>query len=145
LAKWVNKISNRKPLEDGLAEDDWAGWQNLTETVGRSNASLSATIYSLPTPSVSQRHINGHANSILIKLHSNRHADRDFEAINMAREPAGTAVISHRSGETETAQFADGSCNWHWSDQDRLGCRMSESASTNSCSAFTKNSAMTAQ
>ena len=95
-------------IEDGMAEDDWEGWKALTAGDRRRNASSSATTCSSPTPSASPRASSGGiANSILVKVNQIGSLTETFDAVAMAQRAAYTAVISHRSGETEDATIAD--------------------------------------
>ena len=94
-------------LEDGLAEDDWDGWADLTEEVG-SKCHSSATTCSSPTPNDWPRASKkGCANSILIKVNQIGTLTETLEAIDLARRNGYTAVMSHRSGETEDSTIAD--------------------------------------
>ena len=94
-------------IEDGMAEDDFDGWKMLTEG-SASNASSSATICSSPMsrgcPTASK---NGIANSILIKVNQIGTLTETLAAVEMAHKAGYTAVMSHRSGETEDATIAD--------------------------------------
>ncbi len=94
-------------IEDGLAEDDWAGWAELTQRLG-SESSSSAMISSSPTPNDLARGIReGVGNSILIKLNQIGTLTETLAAIEMAAHAGYTSVISHRSGETEDTTIAD--------------------------------------
>ncbi len=105
-AKWVNKYPIVS-LEDGLAEDDWAGWKNLTETVGSKCQLVGDDLFVTNTERLAKGIKQGSANSILIKLNQIGTLTETFEAINMAKRAGWTAVISHRSGETEDSTIAD--------------------------------------
>jgi enolase len=105
-AKWVNKYPIVS-LEDGLAEDDWAGWKNLTETIGDKIQIVGDDLFVTNTERLAKGIKLGSANSILIKLNQIGTLTETFEAINMAKRAGWTAVISHRSGETEDSTIAD--------------------------------------
>jgi enolase 1/2/3 len=94
-------------LEDGLAEDDWEGWQMLTRKIG-DRVQIVGDDPSVNTTTRLQRGINeGSANSILIKLNQIGTLSETLEAVKMAHQAGWTAVISHRSGETEDTTIAD--------------------------------------
>ena len=105
-AKWVSKYPIVS-LEDGLAEDDWAGWKNLTETIGDKCQIVGDDLFVTNTERLAKGIKLGSANSILIKLNQIGTLTETFEAINMAKRAGWTAVISHRSGETEDSTIAD--------------------------------------
>jgi len=105
-AKWVSKYPIVS-LEDGLAEDDWAGWKNLTDTIGNKCQLVGDDLFVTNTERLAKGIKQGSANSILIKLNQIGTLTETFEAINMARRAGWTAVISHRSGETEDTTIAD--------------------------------------
>jgi len=94
-------------LEDGLAEDDWKGWEILTSELGNKIQLVGDDIF-VTNIGILQRGIDsGVANSILIKLNQIGSVSETIDAINLARENRYTAVISHRSGETEDTFIAD--------------------------------------
>jgi enolase 1/2/3 len=94
-------------LEDGLAEDDWEGWQMLTRKIGDRVQIVGDDLFVTNTTRL-QRGINeGSANSILIKLNQIGTLSETLEAVKMAHQAGWTAVISHRSGETEDTTIAD--------------------------------------
>jgi enolase len=94
-------------LEDGLAEDDWSGWGTLTSELGNKIQLVGDDIF-VTNIGILQRGIDsGVANSILIKLNQIGSVSETIDAINLARENCYTAVISHRSGETEDTFIAD--------------------------------------
>ena len=94
-------------LEDGLAENDWDGWKTLTAELGSKIQLVGDDIF-VTNIDIFQRGINaGVANSILIKLNQIGTVSETIDAINLARENRYTAVISHRSGETEDTFIAD--------------------------------------
>ncbi len=105
-AGWIKKYPIVS-LEDGLAEDDWAGWKKLTDTVGDKCQLVGDDLFVTNTERLAKGIKLGSANSILIKLNQIGTLTETFEAINMAKRAGWTAVISHRSGETEDSTIAD--------------------------------------
>jgi len=94
-------------IEDGLAEDDWDGWKTLTDELGSRIQLVGDDIF-VTNIDIFQRGIeSGVANSILIKLNQIGSVSETIDAIDLARENRYTAVISHRSGETEDTFIAD--------------------------------------
>ena len=94
-------------LEDGLAEDDWQGWQNLTRKIG-SRIQLVGDDVFVTNPKILQKGIqDGIANSVLIKLNQIGTVTETLQCIQLALKNGYTAVISHRSGETEDTTIAD--------------------------------------
>ncbi len=105
-AKWVGKYPIIS-IEDGLAEDDWAGWAKLNKKIGDKIQLVGDDLFVTNTERLAKGIKQGCANSILIKLNQIGTLTETFEAINMARRAGWTAVISHRSGETEDTTIAD--------------------------------------
>jgi enolase len=94
-------------IEDGLAEQDWDGWKALTDALGSKVQLVGDDIF-VTNPEIFKRGIDrGIANSILIKLNQIGTVTETLDAIKMAREANYTAVVSHRSGETEDTTIAD--------------------------------------
>ncbi len=94
-------------IEDGMAEDDWDGWKILTDRAGK-NCQLVGDDVFVTNPERLRRGIEaGVANSILLKVNQIGTLSETLEAISIAREAGYTAVISHRSGETEDTTIAD--------------------------------------
>jgi enolase len=105
-SNWVRQYPIRS-IEDGMAEDDWKGWKLLTDTLGKKIQLVGDDIYVTNT-SIFERGIKeGIANSILIKLNQIGSVTETLAAMQMAAEAGYTAVVSHRSGETEDAFIAD--------------------------------------
>jgi enolase len=105
-ADWVRQYPIVS-LEDGLAENDWEGWKLLTNELGKTIQLVGDDIF-VTNIEILQRGIDsGVANSILIKLNQIGSVSETIDAINLARENGYTAVISHRSGETEDTFIAD--------------------------------------
>ncbi|MBN1796110.1 MAG: phosphopyruvate hydratase [Sedimentisphaerales bacterium] len=105
-AGWVDKYPIVS-LEDGLAEDDWAGWKKLTAQLGDKCQLVGDDLFVTNTKRLERGIKEGSANSILIKLNQIGTLTETFEAIKMATRAGWTAVISHRSGETEDSTIAD--------------------------------------
>ncbi len=94
-------------LEDGLAEDDWTGWAQLTERLGGRLQLVGDDLLVTNTERLSRAISERAANSILVKLNQIGTLTETIEAIEMAQQAGWTAVISHRSGETEDTTIAD--------------------------------------
>jgi enolase len=94
-------------LEDGLAEDDWRGWRMLTDELGDKIQLVGDDLFVTNTERLSRGIEEGVANSILIKLNQIGTVSETLDAIDLARRNGYTAVISHRSGETEDPFIAD--------------------------------------
>ena len=105
-AKWVGKYPIIS-IEDGLAEDDWSGWTKLNKKLGDKIQLVGDDLFVTNTKRLAKGIKLGCANSILIKLNQIGTLTETVEAINMARGAGWTAVISHRSGETEDSTIAD--------------------------------------
>ncbi|MDR2368179.1 MAG: phosphopyruvate hydratase [Deltaproteobacteria bacterium] len=104
--EWIKKYPIRS-IEDGLAEDDWAGWAKLTADLGDSVQLVGDDIFVTNTTRLAKGIQEKVANSILIKVNQIGSVTETIEAINMAHKAGYTAVISHRSGETEDTFIAD--------------------------------------
>jgi len=94
-------------LEDGLAEDDWAGWQFLTKELGEKIQLVGDDLFVTNTERLQKGIEEGVGNSILIKVNQIGTVSETFEAIALGRRYGYTSVISHRSGETEDSFIAD--------------------------------------
>jgi enolase len=94
-------------IEDGLAEDDWKGWQVLTEKLGGRVQLVGDDIFVTNTERLQRGIDEGAGNSILIKLNQIGTVSETLETIELARRYGYTSIISHRSGETEDAFIAD--------------------------------------
>jgi enolase len=110
MVEYWATIPGRYPvvsLEDGMAEDDWDGWRNLTERLGSSVQLVGDDIF-VTNPAILREGIErGLANSILIKLNQIGTLTETLDTIAIARDAGYRAVISHRSGETEDTFIAD--------------------------------------
>ncbi len=105
-AKWANDYPIVS-LEDGLAENDWEGWANLTKELGGKIQLVGDDIFVTNISFLQEGIDKGVANSILIKVNQIGTVSETFDAIDLARRNGYTSVISHRSGETEDAFIAD--------------------------------------
>ncbi len=94
-------------IEDGMAEDDWAGWKLLTDTLGEKIQLVGDDLFVTNTERLAQGIEKGIANSILIKVNQIGTLTETLEAMQMAVNAGYTAMVSHRSGETEDAFIAD--------------------------------------
>jgi len=106
---WV-ELSGRYPIlsiEDGMGEEDWEGWSELTQRLGRGVQLVGDDIFVTNTERLRRGIDSGVANAILIKVNQIGTLTETFAAIRMAREAGYAAIISHRSGETEDVAIAD--------------------------------------
>ena len=110
LVAWWTTLVNKYPIvsiEDGMAEDDWAGWSSLTKALG-SRVQLVGDDLFVTNVKRLQRGIDEHiANSVLIKVNQIGTLTETLNTISLARSNQYTSVMSHRSGETEDATIAD--------------------------------------
>jgi enolase len=105
-AKWLEEYPIVS-IEDGLSEDDWAGWKLLTESIGDRCQLVGDDLFVTNTERLSRGIEEGIANSILIKVNQIGTLTETLESIEMARAAGYLSVISHRSGETEDTFIAD--------------------------------------
>ena len=105
-AEWVKKYPICS-IEDGMAEDDWKGWKALTDKIGDQIQIVGDDLFVTNTERLAKGIQDGVANSILIKLNQIGTLTETLAAIEMAHKAGYTAVVSHRSGETEDATIAD--------------------------------------
>lgn len=94
-------------IEDGLAEEDWEGWKMMTERLGGKVQLVGDDLFVTNTRRLSKGIAQDTANSILVKVNQIGTLTETLEAVEMAKQAGYTAVISHRSGETEDATIAD--------------------------------------
>jgi len=106
LATWCDKYPIVS-IEDGMAEGDWDGWKTLTERLGKKVQLVGDDLFVTNTKILQEGIDKGVANSILIKINQIGTLSETFAAIEMAKRAGYTAVISHRSGETEDTTIAD--------------------------------------
>lgn len=110
MVEWYKGLVAKYPIksiEDGLAEDDWAGWQKLTAEIGEKVQIVGDDLFVTNTERLKKGIELKAANSILIKLNQIGSLTETLDAIEMAKRAGMTAVVSHRSGETEDATIAD--------------------------------------
>jgi enolase len=105
-AKWVQDYPIVS-LEDGLAENDWEGWKNLTQAIGQKIQLVGDDIFVTNTEFLRKGIETGVANAILIKVNQIGTVSETLDAIDLARRNGYTSIISHRSGETEDTFIAD--------------------------------------
>ena len=110
MVAYYEMLCDRYPvisIEDGLAEDDWNGWKLLTEKLGGRVQLVGDDLFVTNTKRLEEGISRGVANSILIKVNQIGTLTETFDAIEMAKKAGYTAVVSHRSGETEDTTIAD--------------------------------------
>lgn len=110
LVAFYEDICSRYPIisiEDGFAEDDWDGWALMTEKLGDKIQIVGDDLFVTNTERLAKGIETGTANSILIKVNQIGTLTETFDAIEMAKKAGYTAVVSHRSGETEDTTIAD--------------------------------------
>jgi enolase len=110
MAAYLADLAARYPIwsiEDGMAEDDWAGWKTLTDLIGSTTQLVGDDLF-VTNPKRLKRGIDGGiANSLLVKVNQIGSLSETLEAVSMAQRARYTAVMSHRSGETEDSTIAD--------------------------------------
>ncbi|MEF2969133.1 phosphopyruvate hydratase [Paenibacillus sp. M1] len=106
LASWVDKYPIIT-IEDGCSEDDWEGWKLLTEKLGSKIQLVGDDLFVTNTERLEKGIKDGIGNSILIKVNQIGTLTETFDAIEMAKRAGYTAVVSHRSGESEDSTIAD--------------------------------------
>ena len=110
MVEFYQMLCDKYPIisiEDGLAEDDWDGWKLLTDTLGSKVQLVGDDLFVTNTKRLAEGIEKGIANSILIKVNQIGTLTETFDAIEMAKKAGYTAVVSHRSGETEDTTIAD--------------------------------------
>jgi enolase len=110
MIAFYKKLAEKFPIvsiEDGMAEDDWAGWRSLTEALGDRLQLVGDDIFVTNPKRLAKGIADGIANSILVKVNQIGSLTETLEAVEMAHRAGYTAVMSHRSGETEDATIAD--------------------------------------
>ena len=110
MIDWLEELVNKYPIisiEDGLSEDDWDGWSELTRRLGKKIQLVGDDLF-VTNASILQEGINKDtANAILIKVNQIGTLTETFDAMGLARSHGYTAIVSHRSGETEDTTIAD--------------------------------------
>ena len=110
MVAYYEMLADKYPIvsiEDGLAEDDWEGWKLLTDALGKKVQLVGDDLFVTNTERLERGIREGIANSILIKVNQIGTLTETFDAIEMAKKAGYTAVVSHRSGETEDVTIAD--------------------------------------
>jgi enolase len=110
MAEMWDDLSSRYPIvsiEDGLDEEDWDGWRTLTERLGKRVQLVGDDLFVTSAERLRRGIDTGVANSILVKVNQIGTLSETLEALDTAREAGYTAVMSHRSGETEDTTIAD--------------------------------------
>jgi enolase len=105
-ARWIEKYPIRS-LEDGLAENDWHGWKLLTDRVGKKTQLVGDDLFVTNVKFLEKGISTQTANSILVKVNQIGTLSETFAAVNLAQRNGYSAVLSHRSGETEDSTIAD--------------------------------------
>jgi enolase len=110
MSAFLADLVSRYPIvsiEDGMGEDDWAGWKALTDAVGARTQLVGDDLFVTNTARLKQGIAQGVANSILVKVNQIGTLSETLDAVSTAHRAGYTAVMSHRSGETEDATIAD--------------------------------------
>jgi enolase len=110
MAKYLADLVDRYPIvsiEDGMSEDDWDGWKALTQAIGNRCQLVGDDLFVTNTKRLAEGIARGIANSILVKVNQIGSLTETLDAVDMAQRARYTAVISHRSGETEDSTIAD--------------------------------------
>jgi enolase len=110
MVDYYDRIVKKYPIlsiEDGMAENDWEGWKKLTDRLSKKIQLVGDDIFVTNTKIIKKGIKKGIANSVLIKLNQIGTVTETLEAIEMAKSAGYTAIISHRSGETEDTAIAD--------------------------------------
>ena len=105
-AEWVSKYPIVS-IEDGMAEDDWAGWKKMTEVLGDKIQLVGDDLFVTNVKRLKQGIDQNIANSILVKVNQIGTVTETIDAVNMAHKAGYTSIMSHRSGETEDTTIAD--------------------------------------
>jgi enolase len=110
MVQFYQKLTKKYPIisiEDGCAEGDWTTWKKLTDAIGQDVQLVGDDLFVTNTEFLKKGIETGTANSILVKVNQIGSLTETFDAVEMAKEAGYTAVISHRSGETEDVTIAD--------------------------------------
>lgn len=110
MVEWYAALCDKYPIisiEDGLAEDDWDGWKQLTDALGKKVQLVGDDLFVTNVERLKKGIEMGVANAILIKLNQIGTLTETLDAIEMAKRAGYTAIVSHRSGETEDTTIAD--------------------------------------
>lgn len=110
MANYWNEWVNKYPIisiEDGMAEDDWAGWKELTDLAGKKTQLVGDDLFVTNVTRLKEGIDKGIANSILVKVNQIGSLTETIDAVNLAKRNSYTSIMSHRSGETEDNTIAD--------------------------------------
>ena len=110
MVRYLEDLASRFPIisiEDGMGEDDWAGWKALTDAIGKNVQLVGDDLFVTNTTRLSRGIKAATANSILVKVNQIGTLSETLDAVSMAQRAGYTAVMSHRSGETEDSTIAD--------------------------------------
>jgi enolase len=110
MIEFYERLVSKYPIrsiEDGLSEDDWEGWQRLTQRLGDRVQIVGDDLFATNTERLTKGIESGTANSILIKVNQIGTLTETINTIEMAKSAGYTTVVSHRSGETEDTTIAD--------------------------------------
>ncbi|WP_062233315.1 phosphopyruvate hydratase [Aureimonas sp. N4] len=110
MAAYLAELAAAYPIisiEDGMAEDDWAGWKSLTDRIGNKVQLVGDDLFVTNSTRLREGIEKGVANSILVKVNQIGTLSETLDAVNVAHRAGYTAVMSHRSGETEDSTIAD--------------------------------------
>ena len=110
MASYLADLAARFPIlsiEDGMAEDDWAGWKALTDKIGSRCQLVGDDLFVTNSKRLRQGIAQGVANAILVKVNQIGSLTETLDAVETAHKAAYRAVMSHRSGETEDSTIAD--------------------------------------
>jgi enolase len=110
MTRYLEDLVSRFPIisiEDGMAEDDWDGWKALTDAIGRNVQLVGDDLFVTNTERLSRGIKTATGNSILVKVNQIGTPTETLDAVSMAQRAGYTAVMSHRSGETEDSTIAD--------------------------------------
>ena len=110
MAEYLDKLCRDYPIrsiEDGMAEDDFEGWKALTDRVGKNVQLVGDDLFVTNPERLSDGIAQGLANSLLVKVNQIGTLSETLDAVSIANRAGYTAVMSHRSGETEDATIAD--------------------------------------
>lgn len=110
MVKFYQDLTSKYPIvsiEDGMAEDDWAGWKALTDAIGAKVQLVGDDLFVTNPKRLADGIAKGTANAILVKVNQIGTLSETLEAVELAHRSGYRAVMSHRSGETEDATIAD--------------------------------------
>ena len=110
MVRYLEDLAARYPIvsiEDGMAEDDWDGWAALTQAIGKKTQLVGDDLFVTNPKRLADGIARGTANSVLVKVNQIGTLSETLEAVQMAQRAGYTAVMSHRSGETEDSTIAD--------------------------------------